>query len=266
MSHFEFPEKSVGLYVKNNKHQFYLDIIKAWKDNTTKWEYVLEGDIKKNWDDYIFLNTDFSRIPGAARDDMRNAQRVYIYCSFNNFGCLLVSSDNPLSEKQFDILLRFAKVFNLTYTRFDDLQRAEAQAREAQIELALERIRARTMAMQKSEELNETSHLLYQQLIELGEPADQISIGIINEEEGVIEVSSTVKGAQFQQTFKHLIDDPSLINNKIYQGWKANKKSALLEFKGEELVNYNRFRNRMVGREIFPTEVLKDEQRTVLIG
>ena len=51
---------------------------------------------------------------------------------------------------------RFANVFEQTYTRFLDLQKAEAQAREAQIELALERVRARTMAMQNSDELSET--------------------------------------------------------------------------------------------------------------
>jgi hypothetical protein len=41
----------------------------------------------------------------------------------------------------------------LAYQRFIDLKKAEAQAREAEIQLALERIRARTMAMHQSEEL-----------------------------------------------------------------------------------------------------------------
>jgi len=43
--------------------------------------------------------------------------------------------------------MRFGKVFQQTYTRFLDLQKAEAQAREAQIEAALERVRSRTLAM-----------------------------------------------------------------------------------------------------------------------
>jgi hypothetical protein len=52
--------------------------------------------------------------------------------------------------------------------RFLDLQKAEAQAREAQIELALERVRARTMAMQKSDELAEAAQLLYHEFGTLG--------------------------------------------------------------------------------------------------
>ena len=66
------------------------------------------------------------------------------------------------------ILKRFASVFEQSYTRFVDLQKAEAQARESQIQLALERVRARTMAMQQSEELAETASLLFKQINDLG--------------------------------------------------------------------------------------------------
>ena len=74
------------------------------------------------------------------------------------------------SEDENDILKRFAKVFEQTYTRFLDLQKAEAQAREAKIEAALERVRSRTMAMQKSEELAEVATVLFQQVKALGVP------------------------------------------------------------------------------------------------
>src|SRR5436189_4854171 len=66
------------------------------------------------------------------------------------------------------LLYRFAKVFDQTYIRFNDLKQAEAQARESQIQLALERVRARTMAMQKSDELAETASLLFKQISDLG--------------------------------------------------------------------------------------------------
>ena len=63
-------------------------------------------------------------------------------------GYLMFITYEPVPEAH-DIFKRFAKVFEQTYTRFLDLQKAEAQARESQIQLALERVRARTMAMQK---------------------------------------------------------------------------------------------------------------------
>ena len=42
-----------------------------------------------------------------------------------------------------------SRVFEQTYTRFLDLQKAEAQAREAKIEAALERVRSRTWRCKK---------------------------------------------------------------------------------------------------------------------
>ena len=73
-------------------------------------------------------------------------------------------------RKHMIFLNALAKVFEQTYTRFNDLKQAEAQAREAQIEAALERVRSRTMAMQRSEELAEVATVLFQQVKALGVP------------------------------------------------------------------------------------------------
>src|SRR5207342_388812 len=82
-------------------------------------------------------------------------------------GALNVVSSRALTADQSNIMVRFAKVFGLTYKRFLDLQKAEAQAREAQIEAALERVRSRTMGMQKSEELREVIQVVYEQFVHL---------------------------------------------------------------------------------------------------
>jgi signal transduction histidine kinase len=68
------------------------------------------------------------------------------------------------------LLERFAKVFEQAYIRFLDLQKAEAQAREAKIETALEKVRSRTMAMQHSDELANVATVLFQQVKALGVP------------------------------------------------------------------------------------------------
>ena len=62
------------------------------------------------------------------------------------------------------ILQRFAIVFEQTYTRFLDLQRAEAQVREAQIEAALEKVRSSSMAMHHSDELEKVVSVLFDKL------------------------------------------------------------------------------------------------------
>ena len=71
----------------------------------------------------------------------------------------------------------------------------EKKNHELKVEAALERVRARTMAMQKSDELPETSSLLFQQVKELGETAVQNSIAIVNEETGFVELSQLFRAA-----------------------------------------------------------------------
>jgi len=66
---------------------------------------------------------------------------------------------------------RFGEVFHLSFTRHLDLKQAEEQAREAQIEMALEKVRSRTMAMQSSSELSEAANNLFLQVQALGIPA-----------------------------------------------------------------------------------------------
>jgi signal transduction histidine kinase/ketosteroid isomerase-like protein len=147
----------------------------------------------------------------------------------------------PYSEEENATLMRFGKVFEQAYTRFLDLQKAEAQAREAQIEAALERVRSRTMAMQKSDELSETSFVLFQQLRDLGEVAEQLSIGVYNEEEGILELYATIYGNQWTESGR-LPFNKHVVHKTTYTAWKEGKKSIILDLSGEELDDFNRFK------------------------
>ena len=74
--------------------------------------------------------------------------QIMHYAYFSH-GLLLFITYEPVPDAH-DIFKRFATVFEQTYTRFLDLQKAEAQAREAQIEAALERVRGQVNRMAKS--------------------------------------------------------------------------------------------------------------------
>ena len=90
------------------------------------------------------------------------------HLAYFSHGYIVLQSHEPLAQNLFSILQRFATVFNLTYTRFLDLQKAEKQAREAQIEAALENVRARSLAMQKSTELRNVVSTVVERMIEIG--------------------------------------------------------------------------------------------------
>mgnify|MGYP000844009366 CR=1 FL=1 len=167
MTNSEEPFKPMSFYIKYHKHPAYLRFVQEWKNQNVKFVYDLKGADKRKWDDILFSKTELKNLPTVVIDGMKKPERILLSASFNNFGGINVASLEPLSDEHFDILLRFAKVFDLTYTRFLDLQKAEAQAIEAQIEASLERVRSRTMAMQKSNELKDVIRLVYEQFIHL---------------------------------------------------------------------------------------------------
>jgi signal transduction histidine kinase/DNA-directed RNA polymerase subunit N (RpoN/RPB10) len=168
MANSEAPAEPIGLQVQYHEHPPFLAYLNAWKEKQLKWTYTLEGNIKKEWDDFLFVETELSHLPHFVIAGMKAPDRVYLNASFNSFGNLTLATLEPLSDEHFDIMLRFAKVFDLTYTRFNDLQKAEAQAREAQIEVALERVRSKTMAMHNSSDLLDVINLLADQFQMLG--------------------------------------------------------------------------------------------------
>ena len=137
MANSEAPTEPIGLRIQNHGHPPYVAYLNAWQEKKLNWVYVLEGAVKKDWDDFLFVETELSHLPDFVIAGMKAPERVYLNSSFNSFGNLTLATLEPLSNEHFDILLRFAKVFDLTYTRFNDLKQAEAQAREARIETGI---------------------------------------------------------------------------------------------------------------------------------
>ena len=114
------------------------------------------------------------------------------------------------------------------------------------------------MAMQKSEELSETVFILFQQFKQLGENPDQATIGVINEDEKVIDYWVTMYGSPINKVFKFSLDEPN-VTNKIYKAWKENKKSMVIDLGGNAIVEFMKYRADKVGAAIN-----SDEKRRII--
>jgi len=191
----------------------------------------------------------FKQFPDPILDDLNEV--FYYFYSIGNGG-LGLTTYQPISDEELDIFKRFHTVFKLAYSRFIDLQKAEEQAHEAEIQLALERVRARTMAMQKSEELLETVSLISRQLKDLGEEIDQITIGVFKEDKNLIDIYGTIKG-NLVQTLDASIEQSAMMS-RIHKAWEAGKKSLIIELSGEELIKYNKWRNEFLNKDIYPID------------
>jgi hypothetical protein len=143
------------------------------------------------------------------------------------------------SEAEHAVLLRFAKVFEQTYTRFLDLQKAEAQAREAQIEASLERVRAKTMAMHNSQDVGESVATLFDELVKLGVKTNRCGILIYNDPQ-FAEVWTAKTNANEKATL--IIGKLDITMHPMAVGWRAswaNKEPFFsYELKGQDMINY----------------------------
>ena len=242
---YDFSE-SAGATVTTilyNSHPATENLVKQVRRATDAFaEFVIKGDELDQWRDY--------RKSMGEKDDpkLNNIQQLSYYFFSIGTGAIGISTYEPISEEKRKILKRFRNVFELAYRRYLDVSLAEAQAQEARIELALERVRARTMAMQKSDELGETAFLMFQQFQELGETPDQITIGIIREEVGLIEFWITINGNQIDRNVVASVEEPNLMN-KLFVAWKGNEKSIVITLSGKQLNDFIAYR-RGISRHI----------------
>ncbi|HSN08164.1 MAG TPA: hypothetical protein VLS85_03955, partial [Hanamia sp.] len=148
-----------------------------------------------------------------------------------------ISTYAPLTEGDQDLFKRFLKVFELAYRRYLDIEKAEAQAREAQIQLALERVRARTMAMQKSDELAEAAALLFQQVRSLG--IESYASGFTIWENNDTELISWMCNADgsVNPPFRMPASEIDW-HRQQYKSWKKKEDFIIHDFNGKEMQNH----------------------------
>ena len=200
--------------------------IEAWKSGQ---EFIKISMPKKVFISYVKERFDFDV------DDQKEKSHFQLLQIRHRFGLLGLGSWEEVKEEEYYVYRRFARVFEQTYTRFLDLQKAEAQAREAQIEAALERVRARTMAMHKSDELAEAAVLLYKEIKNLG-ITDFINCGycIIDESNSIQHAWMTLPDGSIMEKFTlALIGDP--VSQDRYDSWRRKDPIFVQKIKGQVL-------------------------------
>ena len=212
---------------------------------------------KNTYFNYVFKHNDFITTPEPVREFIMQADS-YTTSFIAEKNSLLGANSwtgQLFSGDDFEILKRIARVFEQAYTRFHDLQKAEAQAKEARIETALEKVRSRTMAMQHSNELPETAAVLFREFKKLGEDdLFQSTIALYHEAEGIMEFHSTNwagGGEQVSHPFNLSIEEPTVLK-PVFTAWKAKERSCILDLTGKALDGWINYRNKMTGVTVSP--------------
>jgi hypothetical protein len=75
MSHPETPAEPIGLFIKYHEQPPFLAHLKAWEERQLQWQYILEGEVKKTWDKFLFSETELSQLPAIIIANMRSKQK-----------------------------------------------------------------------------------------------------------------------------------------------------------------------------------------------
>jgi hypothetical protein len=195
-------------------------------------ETVFKGKDLEDWKTF--------RKEVGEKDDPRidSADTLHYYFYSVGTGSIGISTFSAISEEKLQQLKRFRNVFDFAYRRYTDVAQAEAQARESQIQLALERVRARTMAMQHSSELRDAASVLFEQVKELGIEAWTCGYNI-SEEDGKT-VTSWLSRGKMQPPFKITLTE----NKTLSHFYEAAQRGELLfveQVSGETQIELYRF-------------------------
>src|SRR6185295_6833196 len=152
-----------------------------------------------------------------------------------------ISTYHPLAKHEHGLFLRFMHVFELAYRRYFDIENAEAHAREVQIQASLERVRAGSLAMLKSDELIQAGELLWHELRKLG--IESLSSGYV-----VIDRDEKIGWTYAPNPATGKIHEPlGLVHTetkemrKVLESWKNKEPMSIIEMNEEETIAHQTF-------------------------
>ncbi|MGK7370235.1 MAG: hypothetical protein ACNS64_08465, partial [Candidatus Halalkalibacterium sp. M3_1C_030] len=218
-------------WVGRQMHEFY----SSDKDSTS---ILMKGDHRIEWIRYCEEKSDLfgkSEFYGETIPE-----RTYHLYKFSN-GFLGAASPGNISDESWDLMRRATGVFSFAYTRFSDLQKAAEQAREAEIEASLERVRAKGLAMHSTEEIESATAVVFNELSRLGIDMERCGITIMNETP-IAELWSTTLSQETKEVIDivtgHLDFRIHPLTQQSYQDWKEKKKYSSYYLVGDELQKY----------------------------
>jgi signal transduction histidine kinase len=160
----------------------------------------------------------------------------YGYFFFFPEGGAFAWTEKELPEAELQIYRRFTSVLSLTYKRCNELQQAEANAKEAVKQSALDRIRADIASMRTVSDLNRITPLIWNELNILGIPFIRCGVFIMKDEQQLIHTFLSTPDGKAIAAFQIPYNTPGNIKHVISH-WRDNKnyidhwdENAFIEF------------------------------------
>lgn len=228
-------------HIDMKQHALLKEVYEGWQSKKESFQYELNGKNKLNYFENINSQAGYQ----AGRDISTLPPEIVANAFYFNEGCLYAFASKKHSAEKTKIYNRFAGLFGQTYRRFLDLQKAEKQAREAQIEAALERIRSLALGMQKSEEVGKVSDSFFNEFNKLTIKIVGCSIVILEEDKDIMEIWRARSNVAIKPFNKTSLSEALEIMKERTPEWFVKYKMGIDTKSGiyaESLVGEKRFR------------------------
>jgi signal transduction histidine kinase len=216
-------------------HPSLLETFKAWQQKKSNFSYQFEGNDLKNY--YEVINKMPQYPMNFQLASLPEKQRLTSF--YFPEGRIYVFTEDLLSNEAAKILEKFAGVFALTYKRFQDLQKAEFQAKEAIIEAAIEKVRGKAMAMHTSQDLSSTAAMVFTEIRKLGITPFRCGVGIIDKESTKIQLyfSSTSGSEESFELTGWVLSTSHQLLDEAFKHW-INKEDYFPVLAGQEIQSF----------------------------
>jgi hypothetical protein len=184
-------------------------IYAAWKQGEPAIVVDLTG---QNLHDWLQFVRDEAKLP---LDESKIKGRRVQQAAFFSQGFLLLTTHEPVADEIMQLLVRFAGVFDLAYTRFRDLLKAEAQAREAIKASSLDRVRAEIASMRSISDLQRITPLIWHELTVLDIPFIRCGVFIIDEAKANVQIYLSAPNGQSLATMNLAFNSNELTDHTV---------------------------------------------------
>ncbi|MHA7130662.1 ATP-binding protein [Algoriphagus namhaensis] len=230
------------VYIPRFDKPFYTNLLEGIKKGPGFFTEKYSAAEKEEFFTFLFTHEPWSKLSTEEKKKTLEAKRDYTRsCVVSEHTSIFIINQQgiPFSESDNAILKRFGKVFEQSYTRFLDLQKAEAQAKEARVEVGLEKIRSRTMGMQSSAELPEVANLLFLEVQGLGVPSWSSGFNVLLEDRKSAKAWMSSEGTIQEPFVLRLWGEASF--DEMGAFIKSKENFMVQELGGEELVEHYQY-------------------------
>ena len=211
-----------SIKVPETDHPEMAEFNKYFKSRKPYFTTSFTFEEKNRFWNHLFEHSDFKYIPKERKKFILETEAENAAVALlKNTGIQLIRFNNkPFTEQEGEILKRFTKVFEQAYTRFLDLQKAEAQACEAIKQASLDRVRGEIASMRTSEDLNRITPVIWRELQAFEVPFIRCGVFIINEKQEKVHVYlSTPSGKALAAL--HLTPDANELTKNTVEHWRG---------------------------------------------